>query len=73
MRKRAVEAGQRVERAAVEPGARARRREAHQQGQLARPGAEGLVGERRVVGRQDVVRHVRRGRPLHEETWPQAA
>ena len=60
-----------IERAAVLAGARARGRETHQQGQLARPGAERLVGERRVVGRQDVVRHRRRGGPLDEEARPE--
>ena len=68
---RAVEARQRVERAAVQPGTLAPGRQAHQQGQLTRPGAEGLVGERRVVGRQDVVRHLRHGGPLHEEARPE--
>ncbi len=64
---RAVEGAQRVDGAPVEPGARAARGEAHQQRQLARAGAEPLVGEGRVVGGQDVVGHVRGGGPLHEE------
>ena len=57
--------------AAVQAGAGAAGRQAHQQRQLARPGAEALVGERRVVGRQDGVRHVRHGGPLHEEARPE--
>ena len=64
---RAVESGQRVHGAAVQAGTGAGGSQPHQQRELARPGAEGLVGERRVVGRQDRVRDVRLGGPLHEE------
>ena len=64
---RALEAGQGVERAPVEAGAFAGRGEAHEEGQLARTGAERLVGERGVVGRQHRVWDRRRGGPLHEE------
>ena len=39
----------------------------HQRRELAGPGAEGLVGKRRVVGRQDRRRARPIGRPLHEE------
>ena len=53
---RAVEAGERLHGAPVQAGAGARRRDAHEERQLARPGTVGLVGERRVVGRQHRVR-----------------
>ncbi len=68
---RPLEAEQPVEGDAVDPCALARGREADEQRQLARPRAKGFVGERGVVGRQDVVRHVRGGRSLHEEARPE--
>ncbi len=68
---RALERPQGVERAPVLASAGAAGREAHEEGQLARTGAVRLVGERGVVGRQDRVRHLRRGGPLHEEAGPE--
>ena len=66
-----VEAGEELEGVPIGPRTRAAGREAHEQRQLARPRAEGLVGERRVVRRQNVVGDFGHGGPLHEKARPE--